>query len=68
MATKHEHQCWMNSRAYDFVADVEKSSRRLRDAIADGAKLDAAAPAELELVAERLLKIAQKAKNDGTEA
>lgn len=68
MATDHEHQCWLNSRAYDFIGDIENSTRRLRNIVADGAKLDANAPAELELVAERLLRIAQRAKADGTEA
>ena len=68
MATEHEHQCWLNSRAYDFINDVEKSSRRLRDVVKDGARLRPDAGAELELVAERILKIAQKAKANGSEA
>ena len=62
MSTEHEHQCWLNSRAYDFVGDVEKSSRRLREVVKDGAKLRPDAGAELELVAERILRIAREAK------
>lgn len=62
------HQEWRNSKAYDYVGQLDKISIKLRDIVNDGARLRSLSAEELEFVAERILKIAQKAKADGTQA
>ena len=62
------HQEWRNSRAYEYVGQLENISIKLRDIVNDGARLRSLSAEELEFVAERILKIAQKAKADGEKA
>lgn len=58
----HEHQMWRNGKAYEYAGRLESVSRDLRIITDDGAKLDVISIQILEEVAERILKIAQKAK------
>ena len=64
MADSHEHKCWMNHRAHDFVQDTEMASRRLRDVVRDGAKLRETDLDELQFISDRILKIMREAKAD----
>ena len=56
------HQEWRNSKAYEYVGQLENISIKLRDIVNDGARLRSLSAEELEFAAERILKIAQKAK------
>ena len=62
MADDRDHQEWLNSVTYDYVSSLGVASVNLQQAIKSGGCMDLIAAGELECIAERILKIAQKAK------
>ena len=60
-----DHQGWLDSITYDYVSNLGVASVNLQQAIKSGGRIDAIAVNELEVIAERILKIAQKAKAHG---
>lgn len=55
-----DHQAWRNSKAAQYMREIDEKSRKLRDIINDGAKLSCIDRDKGKLLSKRIHKIADR--------
>lgn len=61
-----EHQAWRNSKAAQYMREIDEKSRKLREIVGEGAVLSQIDRDKGKLLSERIHKIADR--EDGQEA
>ena len=57
-----EHQRWRNHKAWDYARMLDLTSKELQDIMNAGAVLQVMSVNDLELVAERIMRVVEKAR------